>query len=279
MRAQAETWAGAGVNEDAVFLGVSSGVLADGATGLGEASVAGWGSAAAWFSHRLSRGVVGAIEGADLHPADALASAVASIREEYRGLGGDPEDGPSGSICVFRIDGDSLDLCLLGDCTSVVVERSGTAHVLRDEAVPRMDGEVVAQMVRLAGERGVPVSEAAESVSHLLTANRARRNTPDGYWIADLSGAGVPHARSHRFAWSAVSHLLFVTDGLAAAVDPLRLIDDYPALASEVRAGRAHDLIQRIREREGGDADLTKYPRLKVSDDAGYLSVWHAHEH
>ncbi len=278
---------GNAVNEDraqVVLCGssVCGGFVIDGASGLTAAHVSPSDSDAAWFSERLggllAAGLAGSGSMSDTEPlSDLVGGALATMHAEFeRFEGADAvadEDRPSASLAVFRFADEQLELWSLGDCTTVVTLAGVVPVVIQDESVPRRDLAVVESMVRRARDADVPPRGVRAEFDDRLCANRREKNTPAGYWIADLTGVGVPHAAVEAWPVEQVVSISVMSDGFAAAVEPLRLFGSLGELGEAVASGDAAEILRSIREHEDADPDFVEHPRLKHSDDASVVWV------
>lgn len=161
-----------------------------------------------------------------------------------------------------------VEILSLGDCTLVFEDAAGT-QVLWDDCVARLDGAVVARMEDLSREGGISVAAAREhpEIGALLRANRALRNTPEGYWILDPSLAGVAHAQSHTCTLAPGGRLLLMTDGFFAALE-MGLFPDAAALLAGCTQRGLDGVAQDLRHAQQQDRTLARHPRLKIADDA-----------
>ena len=100
-----------------------------------------------------------------------------------------------------------------------------------------------------------------------VVANRRRRNTPGGYWCLDPSGAGLAHARRITLPRAKVVAVAGMTDGLFRAFGQYGLASPAEWLPRATYFS-AQLLCDRMRALEAADARLTRFPRMKVGDDA-----------
>lgn len=276
--------AGGGHNEDAIHLAPGCIVVVDGASGLSRESVMGWASDAQWFSHRLA-----ALIGEELtdEPAlmvSAVRHALSQLRAEFdQALGSahdvtrtarSPADLPSASVAIAHLTPTHLEIFSLGDCTTFIGHTDGAVESVHDVSVTRLDTAAISRMVQLAHANGTSVRAARELVGEELRAHRMLMNQDrDGYWIADLTGAGVDHATTLRRRIDEIRDVALMTDGFAAACDILRLVDGPRPFLEALRTDGADMLGAQIVHGLDSDPDYERFPRLKHRDD---MAVVHA---
>ncbi|WP_104116020.1 protein phosphatase 2C domain-containing protein [Arthrobacter sp. B1805] len=260
---------GALVNEDAVAVSASSLIMIDGATGLAAGRRTGWPSDAQWLAHSLAPLLADRLDG-DISIADALGQCLDELRIEY----GDDDDGglgPSASVLIARITGSELEVYSLGDCLALVGMADGSVASIRDGAVGELDAAVLSRLQELRRGTDLAIDQARALVQDLLVGNRKLRNRPEGYWIADLSAAGVGHALTRTLPAAQVRDVALMTDGYAAALDVARLVGTAGELLQELRRSGPVPLMGALVARLSDDPSCTAFPRLKPMDDSSVV--------
>jgi len=276
--------AGAVHNEDAIHRAPRCIVVVDGASGLSRESVMGWASDAQWFSHRLAILIGRELTGERALPASALRRALSQLRAEFdQALGSahdvkhtfrSPADLPSASVAIAQLTPTHLEIFSLGDCTTLIGRTDGAVESVHDVSVTRLDTAAISRMVQLAHANGTSVRAARDLVGQELRAHRMLMNQDrDGYWIADLTGAGVDHATTLRRRLDNIRDVALMTDGFAAACDVLRLVDGPMSFLEALRTDGADRLGTQIVHGLDSDPEYERFPRLKHRDD---MSVVHA---
>lgn len=265
-------------NEDAYAVSTTSLVLVDGASGVGESKLTSWGTDAAWFSHRLADLLADRLDNTEVPALDALEQVLEFMRREYEDTTGqplspDPTQRPSGSVLAARITRGELEVLTLGDCTAAVALRDGQVILLHDDTVTKRDQHIVDLAVARARARGLGVLDARQFVRQEMVDARKEMNTPSGYWVADLSRAGVPHTHRYTVPAGDVVDVVLMTDGFASALDPLRMFSSGPELVASLRQVQPNEAIASVVQLFDSDPDREKYPRLKHVDD---ITVIHA---
>jgi hypothetical protein len=89
-------------------------------------------------------------------------------------------------------DGRAVDVLLLGDSAVVALTRTGEVLQVRGDRLRRVATDQRAQNVMVGFGSG-----QRDEWRQLVDAERAHRNRPDGYWIAEA----VPEAAGHAVRW------------------------------------------------------------------------------
>lgn len=272
---------GNAANEDFAYAGTlpgggAYGVVIDGATGLVElpAVSARFSTNAQWLSHSAGAALCTALE-SGTPPEQALVDVTARARAELETALARPLDGldgaavPSATLALaLAVAGErDVELWGLGDSPLVVLLRSGELVVSTDEALEALDARVVELMLERSAGRDLTVAERRALVRDEVLANRRLRNASGGYWCLDPSGAGLAHARRLTLPRAEVAAVAGMSDGLFCAFGQYGL-----ASLGEWTCGATYlaalELCDRMRVLEAEDDRLTRFPRMKVGDDA-----------
>ena len=275
---------GNAVNEDFAYAGAlpgggAYGVVIDGATGLVEMPTVSpaFSTNAQWFSHTAGAKLCEALEGG-MSPEQALAHAVATTRTELEASLGcpagslDPAAVPSATLALAVVGERNVGLWGLGDSPLVALLRDGDLVVSTDEVLESLDARVVDLMLERSAGRELTVAERRALVRDEVLANRRVRNTPGGYWCLDATGEGLARARRLTFPREEVVAVAGMTDGIFRAFGQYGM-----APLAEWMAGATYFSAQRLcdqmRVLEAEDAQLRRYPRMKVGDDASLFVI------
>lgn len=265
---------GNAANEDFAFSAKHYGVVIDGATGLVPlpAVSADHVTNAQWFARTVGAVLCRALEDG-IPPERALVDATASARTELETALGRSLDEldyatvPSATLALAVVGEKNVELWGLGDSPLVALMRDGELIVSTDEVLESLDGRVVELMVERSAGRDLSVAERRALVRDEVLANRRLRNTPDGYWCLDPSGIGISHARRLMIPRKDVVTVAGMSDGLFRAFGQYGL-----APLGEWMSGATYfsalELCDRMRVLEVTDAQLARFPRMKVGDDA-----------
>lgn len=265
--------AGAKCNEDAIGFGKHYLFAIDGASGLTGVNFMGP-SDAAWFSHEIQDGLSKVLDNGDSRPtAEILKELISCLSESYHKralelLYTPPKDSPSAGIAMFREwpDG-SIELFALGDCTAAAQTVKGETIWSCDTMLPALDDQVLAQMAKIHQTKGISVIDAKKECNHLLIHNRNLRNTPQGYWILDLSGVGIDHARTRVWKPGELRTISVFSDGFAQLCTPFGLYLDYGVLHDVMEKTSLLQLTETLHKAQELDPEANRYPRFKFRDD------------
>ena len=271
--------AGQTICEDAVGWGDHFLFALDGASGLTGARLMDDDSDAAWFARGIRDGLCRSLSAWDERPtAEILSEILTQLRRDYEeraaALGIPvPPDAPSAGIALFREwkDG-SVEFFGLGDCVGAAQKADGSCVSSCDEALPALDGLVLAQMETLHQETGMPVLEARQHCNELLLHNRTLRNVPGGYWILDLSGVGLSHARVIHWQRGELESISAFSDGFDQLANPFSLYSDVGALHRALTQAPLETLLEQLYAAQEADPQANQFPRLKFRDDA--CALW-----
>lgn len=271
--------AGKDVCEDAIGWGSHYLFALDGASGLTGAHLMDAGTDAAWFACGIRDGLCRALDSGDRRStAEILHQLTAELRRDYEARAAElgtevPPDSPSAGIALFReLDDGMVEFFGLGDCVGALRTRDGRTLWSCDAALPALDGGVIAHMAQLHRDHGCTVLEAREQCGDLLLRNRELRNTPEGYWILDPSGDGIPHARVLRWRREEVESLSAFSDGFAQLALPFHLYPDWGQLHCRMTQAPLRSLLEELYAAQEADPDGNRFPRLKFRDDA--CALW-----
>ena len=265
---------GNAVNEDFAFSTERYGVVIDGATGLVETPLVSpdFATNAQWFSHAAGEALCAALE-SGTPPEQALVDAVDKTRGELEAALGrpagslDPAAVPSATLALAVVGEKNVELWGLGDSPLVVLMRDGELVVSTDEVLESLDAHVVDLMLERSAGRDLTVAERRALVRDEVLANRRLRNTPGGYWCLDATGEGLAHARRLTIPRADVVAVAGMTDGIFRAFGQYGMAP-LAEWMRDVTHFSARQLCDRMRELEAEDAQLRRYPRMKVGDDA-----------
>lgn len=257
------------VNEDAWGRSGDAVWVLDGATGVAPSPYLGGPSDAAWFSQEVSGRFEAAFSVAQPTSA-AVLQGVRGAAEAARKICDIDKapafELPSASLVAARQVDSRLELTNLGD--SVVVWRSadGPATRFGSSELGRLE-ETLHRVLDAALAGGRPRAEGVEQARALARENRKLMNRPDGYWILDLSGAGVTHAQIEVCRDPGPLDVLLMTDGFSRLVEVYRAYDWDGLLDRALEDGLA-PLYDELREIEAADEACTRFQRFKARDDA-----------
>ncbi len=262
---------GGSCNEDAAGGGSGWLYVLDGATGLtGGAPVMDAASDAAWLARETARWLDRHLPDSGRTLEDILAEGMDRLRGQWKG----PEDTlPSAGIALFRARGAVVEYFGLGDCAASLQKTDGSMDTWEEQALRRLDANALQQAQALAARKGCSLRQAMPGIRDILQAHRALRNTPQGYWILDPTGQGIPHARRAEVPLQECRSLFLCTDGLAQCIG-FGLADSLSGLHRRVQRDGLQPLFDQLDAQQQDDLDLQRLPRFKWRDDASGAFCW-----
>lgn len=264
-------------NEDAYGAQDGFAWVLDGATGVAASRIAGGVSDAAWYAARVDAELSRAIRRQpDADTPTLLREAVEEVAQGYRTATAGQEEPPfppSAAFVMLRTGDHGVDFTGLGDCAALFTPADGGIGYFEPDEERRIDNESLRRLV--AEQEKTPDADHAEITARLtpvLRRNRARMNTPEGYWILSFSQAALDHLYARRVAVDRSAPVILMSDGFTRALKMLDGMNEarlYDAILSDGAAA----IGDRLRRAEAADASCRRHPRFKKSDDATCLVV------
>lgn len=243
----------------------------DGATGLGERRLFATTSDAQVYVQVIDRAFARLLKRPGPTLAEAVRGAVQAARDELGPAlceqAREAWELPSASAVVVGVASQGLAFATLGDCKVVAEGIGGTVVASQDTRLEQLDREVIAEIPGLHARGIVGFEPVFAALRAKVRANRARMNTPDGYWALSLSESAAEHMDQGVIELNGPGHALLVSDGFFRLVDTFRLLTPQELLDAAVEGGLAA-LYTQLRAVEAADPLCTRYPRLKPADDA-----------
>jgi hypothetical protein len=259
-------------NEDAFGVDARAAVVMDGATGLGDNLMPGP-SDAAWLATFGARRLLAHLRDGDA-PRDAVRAAMEDAEQSYKALRKrapvENYELPHASMMLVNETGAGIEALWFGDC-ALLVKRPDAAVEIVGDALGKRALEA-SRVSKLAAKHGLSPAAGINRPVFLDALRKARNyaNTPKGHW----SFAPEPHAAEHveRVHVTAPpgTLLLLCSDGFLALVSDYKAYDAEALIAACQAKGLAV-VAEELRAIEEKDADGTKFPRFKTSDDATAL--------
>lgn len=261
---------GVNSNEDCAFSCEQFIFVADGATGLTNKKYTNCESDARWFTQRLGVLLQERLYNTDKTIGNIVSEIINELRAEYDVfLSGEECDivaMPSSGISILRLNGEKIEIFQLGDCMTMLLKKDDTVEVFIEEALPKLDAEVIQNIVKISYEKKITCSDALVYVKDQLIHNRKKLNKPDGYWTLDLSGVGIDNAYENSFPVCEMRAAAVMTDGFAEITDLFKLYD-YSTLMKKFESEDLETLCDELFKAQDTDPTLDKYPRFKLRDD------------
>ncbi|MCC7252552.1 protein phosphatase 2C domain-containing protein [Hyphomicrobium sp.] len=186
---------------------------------------------------------------------------------ETRRVAAGPEEHPSAAAIIVRATGRSeIEYVSLGDCTLLIEHGDGFTQIGVDEetAGDRWVAEALTGRETDGEPQQAPLTRA--DLWPRLRAQRARMNAPSGYGIFSITPPPGAMIRHGTLPVSPGARILLASDGLLRLVDVFRQYDTSRLFAAAWSGGLA-PLFSELRALEADDAECTRFPRAKTSDD------------
>jgi hypothetical protein len=252
------------LNEDFAAVSDSLAVLLDGAT-IPPGTTPSCQHDARWFTRELGGRIFADLSAEPNLPiADAVAHAIAAtakLHAETCEL--NDHTHPSATVVVLREQPSAYEFFVLGDSTIVFDTTDQQAVARTDRRLAR----IAAAERRHVHQTPYGSSERQSARAHLLQAERAARNSADGYWIAATNPDAASHAVEGTIGRARLRRAALLTDGAANIVDRYQLMDWSQAL-DIIASGGPLSLIEDVRRAEDSDPKAKRWPRSKQHDDA-----------
>lgn len=260
----------ADLNEDALIVNVEERIygVADGATSL--------------TGYRDEHGHTGGYIAAqllashlrELPPERSLEEAVVGANEALRRrmaeAGVDTADKRqlwAAAFVVFRVRGSGVEYVQAGDCMLFAKYADGTfRQVTRDQVAP-CDRMTLSKYKEAIAQGIAEPDKVREYILPTIAENRRKANTPDGYAVLNGDRRFGDFIESGRLSRAGLIRLYAVTDGLFHVLEGVNPSDAWTGMLSEIDRLGLEAYATELTRIEQADADRTKYPRLKASDD------------
>ncbi len=195
------------------------------------------------------------------------------------------KQGPSAAVTIIRLNDGKMEYYSLGDCTLSVKYRDGSVGTYANKELVRLDNKVFHYMQQLATADpqvgSVRQASALPAIEAEKLANRNLKNESGGYWILDLSGAGIPHGTYRTFNPHIIESLALMTDGTSDLYNLPKPADGPERDLGPLSKEQVHEwlmedptaAVEYLKEEYEADADWEKYPRFKALDDITVLAM------
>jgi hypothetical protein len=243
-------------SEDRIFVTENAVIILDGASQPEKTTFDG-----GWIASTLGSKVAACLcadPASDL--SEILENAIRCIVKDYDLQ---PGASPSTTVAMVRWDTTKVDVLVLCDSPVIVADHGGKIHPVRDD---RLTVEGHARR-----NEGI-YNENHENWQALVTAERKRRNTLGGYWVAEAVPEAAHHAVKASFPLDEVAVILAMTDGISRGVDRYGVPPDWTTALTIAKDNPAR-LMNMIHAAEMSDPDGERWPRSKRHDDKALAVV------
>lgn len=250
-------------NEDFVGAVPSGVVLLDGAGIPGAEALCRHGTA--WYSHTLGGSLLGSLSRTpEVSLVAALADAIEFVASQHR----DTCDllhpnSPQASAAVVRIAGHRLDYLVLGDIFVVLSDPAAGPQVVTDPREVDVIEECSAPLQGLTP--GSP--EYEQLLPDVVSAFRARRNQPGGFWIAKDDPAVASHAVTGSTSLADLMEVALLSNGAARFVDPYG-VGTWGDVIGLLRTRGPDEVLRQVRGVEAAASGAGAPQHADLPDDA-----------
>jgi hypothetical protein len=250
----------------------------DGVTGINDRALLPGASDAAWFVAQVQEALPTLLSKAPDMPATDLIGVLVEELERRQSAawldarGADGRETPAASFALIRLIGSEIEVLRLGDCLVLLEAADGTVTVMDHPVLAAIEAETRNALLALRAQGIIDPKQAFAAMMPRLRAERRRRNIFDGYGVLAAEQSCVPMIHLDRLPARALRSILLVSDGY------YRLVDHYNAASDAELVRRTEELgadamLQQLRAIEAADPLATRYPRLKIADDATALLI------
>jgi hypothetical protein len=197
---------------------------------------------------------------------DVLATAIKNVADLHAGTCDLSNSGtPSATVAVIRSRHEHIEWLALADA-AILIESVDGLKVVTDGRV-----DDVAPVQRDAALSKASGSERRQLINELVSAQRKVRNQPGGYWVAGSNPDDAREARVGSAHALEGQRCALMSDGVTRLVEFGEL--SWEGLFEALTENGPDAVLDRIRQIEASDPDLTRWPRYKASDDATAIVV------
>lgn len=283
IHAQAETLKGCNErNEDAISIGnknnIHYAIVIDGATPLVPFSFKEKQTLPEIYVTLLTKGLTNILPQANKTLQECLTLTNTHTRKQLTHVLNNqtltPEQEPSAGIALtrFNTNTNTLEVATLGDTPILIKYANQEPIILYDPSLEKLDNTAIKHLKENMN-KGMTYQQAKQSIHNELIHNRLLKNKPNGYYILDPTGQGIPHLISRTITTNAPLEYVFLcTDGYKQLIN-MKLINNINELAQQTANNQGTKLLQELRKAEQNDKNCIIHPRFKESDDASYAII------
>jgi hypothetical protein len=257
-------------NEDAHGVSPRAAWVIDGATGVSRGPDILEPSGAAWLAETLSDALHGLFRQGTPAPMTAtLAAAQAAVAGAFEAtVGGaviEAPDLPTACLGLALLDGERIDLAVIGDIAILHRATDGTVTHLSDHAVDEFSDRTRTALDEVRRLR--PTEDPMPHVREQIRVNRLMANQPGGYNVVHPRLAWDDKVTTATHAAADGDVLLVASDGFFRLVDHFGIHTEADLVEAALSQGLA-PLLARLRAEEEADPHGVRAPRIKRHDDA-----------
>lgn len=255
-------------NEDICYADNNMAWVLDGASGLYKEHISEHASDAAWFVYELDKYLKQHLL-EEQSIIEILQTGLFEIKQQYLEFPGieSVQEYPSCAAAIIRRIGNVLEYYIMADCELMFKEIDGTIHRMSDHRVSVFDHLVLMEACRLSKERHTSVKDCLEDVFPMEIENRKLKNKANGYYALSDDVSICDKGITGRLSLDHIQSICLCSDGFAQYIDTMKIVDDEAAFFHELETKSFSQMHDCLYAKQCEDADLTKYPRFKLTDD------------
>jgi hypothetical protein len=243
-----------GPSQDRIFTTPSAVIVLDGASQPEPSEHDG-----GWLAQVLGKQLADALTAEpDRDLAATLNDAIAAVADRHQLVAG---RAPSTTVSIVRWTDDFVDVLVLGDSPVILHLPGGVTREIRDDRMSNLPGRESIHPAATGFGR-----DDSERWRLLVAMERAARNRPDGYWIAEAAPEAANHAITETIPRSQLAAALVITDGVAIGVDRYQ-VPAYWHSAVALAHYRLEALLDLVHAAEASDPNGQRWPRSERHDD------------
>lgn len=172
---------------------------------------------------------------------------------------------PSSTVALVRLEAESVAVLVLGDSSVIVGLRTGAVDVHTDDRLTKLQLPEADLYRRLLADGQGYSGRHRKVLQDLQSAERARRNQSNGYWIAEAEPDAAKHALQVRYPLEDVAWIVAASDGAFDLIPTLGVT--WPEVA-QMTSDQLDRLLCNVHTWEAEtDPDGRALPRAKRHDD------------
>ncbi|MBQ8293149.1 MAG: hypothetical protein IJX78_05060 [Bacilli bacterium] len=178
---------------------------------------------------------------------------------------------PSAGMSWIEWDDEFFYASVLGDCEVTFITVDNEVIRLNTSELGKLDDFAIEEMVKIAKEKKIHVSEARTFISQTLLKHRKLVNKPNGYSAFTLCDNPIINEKKIKMPKNKVKEIYLYSDGFAQSFENLKIYASHQEMFSN-----SLDLdkeIAMIVETSFGDKYCDKYPRFKKIDDITVIKI------
>jgi len=262
---------GEGANEDRAACAENFCWVLDGASGLGSDKILSDKSEVIWFVDNWNEYILKVSNSKTIQSLSSIIDqGISDIKEKFYKYSNTAKindlNKPSSSIAIIKLDNNTLNYFILGDCT-LLIKQNEDIISLKDNKLDKLDKKVIDYITQKINEENLTFKQARKKAKNLLIENRMKKNSKNGYWTLEFDNNAVENSLRGSVKLNNNTEILLMTDGFSAITDTYNLYDK-AALFHKIKKEGLIPVYEELRKIEKSDYEAKKFPRLKVSDDA-----------